>query len=704
MSTLIPFTPPPGVYRNGTAYEAKGRWYDCNLVRWKDGRLQPLGGWEKTVGATLTGIGRSMMTWRDYSGNRWLAIGTNSKLYIFDSLAGEPSDVTPSGLIEGNVSAFLGLGFGTGGFGGTAIVKSVTRTDVSVAQSTDTITSADASFKFSDYFAVGDEIQITGFTEDDNNKEYPNSHRVTAVSNNVITLGPTNGLGNYNSVNGLTITNGGTGYSAGTLSASTGGFTGTYTVDGNGTIDSVTITAVGSGYTSPPTILISDSGGSSAVITADTNDSLVDESAGDSVVFSRARRFGNENVVSSSLVLTASTWIFDLWGEDLVGMSTADGKLYEWNPASDGASTPMGVATVIANAPINNSAMMVSKERHLFALGANGNPRLIKWSEQEDHGTWTATSSNQAGQFFLDTKGKILSGKIVGNRILIWTTTDVHAIDHVGSPFIYGRRKIGESCGAISSRSMIAIGDSAYWMSPGGFWQYQGSVQPLKCDVSDFVFSTMNRVQDSKIYASSNAEFFEVTWWYASLGNDEIVRYVTFNYKEGWWSIGELCRTAFVDAGVFEDPIGISDDNTLYVHEQSASESERTTQTIATTSADVSDYDRKLVTGTDATNDVGLVFAETGGMEINNGEGITHIKQLITDSTQGSNGLRFKFKSAFAPNSTETESESFDIQPDGYTDIRGVSGRQFKLRVESGWDQDWRLGTTRANITQNGRR
>ncbi|MDD5441419.1 MAG: hypothetical protein PHZ27_04355, partial [Candidatus Omnitrophica bacterium] len=60
-------------------------------------------------------------------------------------------------------------------------------------------------------------------------------------------------------VNSVTITSGGTGYTAGSLvvdNTDTGGtgFAGTYTVDGSGTIDSITITNNGSGYHTAPTI------------------------------------------------------------------------------------------------------------------------------------------------------------------------------------------------------------------------------------------------------------------------------------------------------------------------------------------------------------------------------------------------------------------------------------------------------------------
>ena len=645
MGKLVKFTPPPGVWKNGTAYEAQGRWHDCNLVRWKDGKLQPLGGWEETIGATLSGVGRAMMTWRDYSGDRWLAIGTNKKLYIFTSLSGTSSDITPSGFAEGDANAKLGLGFGAGDFSGTETIQSVTGTDftftapatitsVSVVL-TDNVTNTNAPGIGPAPFGVGDEIEITGSSESANNKTYPNSHRIVSFpTTKSMTVGPKNG---------------------------------------------------------------------SAAYTSSDSDKLVtDSSAGETITIKRTRRFGNENAESSSLVLEASSWIFDLWGEKLVGMSTSDGKLYEWNPS---ATNPTGtVATVISGAPVNNYAMLVSKDRHMFALGANGNNRSILWSDKESNTTWTPTSTNQAGGFFIDTSGKIMAGKTVGDQILIWTTTDCHALSFIGSPYVYSRKKIGDACGAISNRSMVAVGDQAFWMSPGGFFQYQGTVQPLECSVSDHVFGSMNRVQDSKIYASVNQEFFEVTWWYASADSEEILKYATYNYKEGWWSIGELCRTAWVDSGVFDDPIAIADDNKIYVHEQAASSSARTTSQIAQTNAEVSDYDRKLVTGTDSTTDVGLCFAETGGMEVGDaGDNIAHITQLITDSTQGTNGLRMKFKTSMTPTGTESTSSNYEVAEDGYTDVR-ETGRQFKFRVESGWDQSWSLGQIRADISTGGRR
>lgn len=42
----FPLKFPPGVKRNGTEYQAKGRWIDSNLVRFLEDSVRPIGGWE----------------------------------------------------------------------------------------------------------------------------------------------------------------------------------------------------------------------------------------------------------------------------------------------------------------------------------------------------------------------------------------------------------------------------------------------------------------------------------------------------------------------------------------------------------------------------------------------------------------------------------------------------------------------------------
>ena len=72
---LIPLSFPPGVYRAGTEYQSKGRFYDANLVRWFEGNLRPVGGWRSKSASTVTGKGRAILTWLTNLSVSWIAIG-----------------------------------------------------------------------------------------------------------------------------------------------------------------------------------------------------------------------------------------------------------------------------------------------------------------------------------------------------------------------------------------------------------------------------------------------------------------------------------------------------------------------------------------------------------------------------------------------------------------------------------------------------
>jgi hypothetical protein len=99
---------PPGVYRNGTLYQAKGRWYAANLVRWSEGTMQPIGGWVKVQDTTDTDLDvtdpvRGLYGWRSTGQAAYLALGTYNKAYAFS--AGVLTDITPAGFTAGGEGA-----------------------------------------------------------------------------------------------------------------------------------------------------------------------------------------------------------------------------------------------------------------------------------------------------------------------------------------------------------------------------------------------------------------------------------------------------------------------------------------------------------------------------------------------------------------------------------------------------------------------
>lgn len=112
---LIPLQIPPGVYRNGTEYQASNRWHDANLVRWSNGVMAPVGGWTTRVDTTVS-YPRAAFVWRDLGYDRWLAVGSATKLKVI-SPSMEVIDITPAGLISGETSAGQSQGYGGGFYG-----------------------------------------------------------------------------------------------------------------------------------------------------------------------------------------------------------------------------------------------------------------------------------------------------------------------------------------------------------------------------------------------------------------------------------------------------------------------------------------------------------------------------------------------------------------------------------------------------------
>ena len=355
--------------------------------------------------------------------------------------------------------------------------------------------------------------------------------------------------------------------------------------------------------------------------------------------------------------------MLDTWGEYLVGCASSDGKLYEWQL---GTTTP---AAQIANSPESCKGVVVTNERAMFALGADGDPRLVAWSDIEDNTTWTPASTNNAGSFALQTTGNIVTARRVRGQTLILTDVDAHVSTFVGQPFVYTFEVAGRACGAVSANCVAALDNFAVWMGSKGFFVYDGYVRPLPCEVAGFVFSDINTIQISKVYAVNNSQYNEVWWFYPSSGSNENNRYVAWNYKDNYWIIGELGRTAGTDKGVFRSPIMISADGKVYDHEIGFN------------------YEGASV------------FAESGPVQIGEGDQIMYVNELIPDErNQGE--VTLSFKTRYYPNDAERTHGPYSLT--NPTSVR-FNGRQVKMRINA-TPSDWRVGFQRLNVIPGGRR
>jgi hypothetical protein len=490
---LIALDIPPGVYANGTDYEASGRWLSASLVRWHNGSMRPVGGWRERLADLSNSAARGMIAWEDNTNGRWIAAGSYNKLFVTNA-SNTITDITPTGFTSGLLDAAVNTGF-SGGF---------------------------------------------------------------------------YGLSYY-----------------GTPRPDTGNFS------------------------------------------------------------------------------EATTWSLDNWGEYLVACSNADGKLYEWqlNTANP--------AAVIANAPTNNSGLMVTEERFLFALGAGGVPRKVQWCDREDNTLWTPDTTNEAGDIELQTSGQIMAGVRTRGQALILTDIDAHSANYIGPPFVYGFERVGTSCGLAARLAAVNTDAGVFWMGQNGFFNYNGTtVQEIPCEVQDYVFTDINRAQISKCWAMQQGQFGEVWWFYPSSGSTEIDRYVAYDFKEGHWMTGELSRTSGVERGVFKYPLMMN------------------------TTGDVIEHEVGL------NYDGATIFAESGPISIGAGDQTMSVRQLIPDEkTLGD--VSATFQTRFYPTDTERTYGPYTMS--NPTSVR-FSGRQVRMRIEGNRLADWRVGTMRVDAVARGRR
>ena len=83
----------PGVNRESTSFANEQGWFDSDLIRFRKGRPEKLGGWTKISADTLTGTTRSLHAWITLGALKLMGVGTNVKFYI--EQGSQYNDITP---------------------------------------------------------------------------------------------------------------------------------------------------------------------------------------------------------------------------------------------------------------------------------------------------------------------------------------------------------------------------------------------------------------------------------------------------------------------------------------------------------------------------------------------------------------------------------------------------------------------------------
>jgi hypothetical protein len=251
-------------------------------------------------------------------------------------------------------------------------------------------------------------------------------------------------------------------------------------------------------------------------------------------------------------------WGAQNFGQDLI-YSPQGGPLYYW---ASGGLTTRGVAVsslpgADVNVPLMQNLVLVSDaSRFVIVFGTNDygsivqDPMLIRWSDQESTVTWTPAATNQAGSLRLSHGAKIVAYQQTRQEVLVWTDTSMYSMQYVGPPIVWGATLLGDNVTIISDRASVSAVGVTYWMGLDKFYQYDGRINTLKCDIRQYIFDDFNATQSQQVFASTVERFNEVWWFYCSASSTEPDKYVVFNYSENIWYYGSLTRSAWIDSSV----------------------------------------------------------------------------------------------------------------------------------------------------------
>jgi hypothetical protein len=222
----------PGVNREVTSFAEQQGWRDSNLIRFRSGRPEKMGGWVKTAGAAVTGTVRSLNSWITLGALKLMGVGTETKFYIENGAA--YYDVTPI-----RSTATLGANPFTTGSAGSGTI---------------TVTAAGHGAAVGDYVVYSGATTVDGLTIADLNKEQvitavTSANAYTLDTGGAATSGSTAGGGsaviaNYQIHVGVENAVQGAGWSAGFFGGQTLTYTQT-TLDGgiNASVTSIDLTS-----------------------------------------------------------------------------------------------------------------------------------------------------------------------------------------------------------------------------------------------------------------------------------------------------------------------------------------------------------------------------------------------------------------------------------------------------------------------------
>ena len=445
-----------------------------------------------------------------------------------------------------------------------------------------------------------------------------------------------------------------------------------------------------------------------------------------------------EAAAASDVSLEPGLWSLDNFGEVLIA-TVANGKTFTWNggaasPLNNRASTATTNFQTTNNPTASRITLVSPTTRHLIHLATettigtttSQDDMFIRFSDQEAINTYAPSAINTAGTQRLQDGTKIVGALKAKETILIWTDNALYTMKFIGSPFTFGFEQVGTNCGLIGKNAAVEIDGIAFWMSPKGFFAFDGTVRSLPCTVEDHVFENIDTTKGQQVTAGLNNLFTEVTWYYPSSGSEYNDKYVVYNYGEssltkvpgGVWYTGTESRTSWVDATIYPKPFATKYNSTasgtfpvvvgqsglgqttLFEHEIGTDQVNPNGTTTTVTSF-IQSYDIDMESRMRKT----AMGVSAGGAVA--GEFFLALRRFVPDfkTLAGNCKVSLGVKRYPQDSQTTTALSPFTITASTLKKDTRARGRFLNVKIENdAASESWRFGTLKLDLQPDGRR
>jgi hypothetical protein len=781
----------PGVNREGTTLSNEGGWYDCDKVRFRSGYPEKVGGWQRDGGTPYAtaptgtfaangtstsavpstgvywGIAKALWNWINLTGYNLLAVGTNLKYYIQNSVGGNYNDVTPIRLTNTATASAFTTATSTNSGGYTTItvtdaghgaqandfvnitpLNTTLNGAINSSVTSIVLTSATGFPATGSIFIDSECITYTGISTNTltgctrgTNGTTAASHltlaAVYATPNEVKILGEYQ-IVTYVSSSQYTILVLGT-----ATASSTPAVSGTFNYQlttGNTTF------TYGTGW---------GAGGWSGVTTGYASTG-----------------WGSPAPAGLGIGVQLRLWSQSNYGEDLV-FNPRGGAMYYWaNNSSPNvydrgqiikanpSATPTLYGVTIKNGSggtttfypdstcpsVANFVLVSDASRFTFAFGCNDptgvyatttqDPMQIRWSDQNTVATWTPAITNQAGGIRLSHGSTIVTAIQTRQEILVITDAAIYSFQYLGAPYVWSTQLLADNISIASPNAVAVVNNVTYWMGADKFYMYSGRVETLPCALRQYIYGNINLTEAFQIHCGTNEGYNEIWWFYpsqtgttsdgdngtgtAGSPNTLIDRYVIYNHLERTWYYGTMNgstvrpRTAWLDSPLRAEPtaaIGYTANNASGIP-------------VSYTNGAVV-YHETTVDNNETSTPVAIdSYVQSSDFDIGDGHNFGFVWRLIPDLTfdgststapaanftvrprafPGTNYGTSNDPSVISANSYVTQT-TYNVQQFTQQVYVRIRGRQMAFKISSSdLGTQWQLGAPRIDVRPDGRR